>query len=98
VEDIDFLRAVVHPKVQYPARPLKTKTSRTPVPVPASLVEQVSLQIAAYGRHETLLTGEDDRQLSMWAIERAMRKARSEVKGLPTGFRYTTYVTTSPAC
>src|SRR5580693_1369790 len=67
---------------------MKSKTSKTPVPVPASLVEQCSVQIAAYGRHETLLTGEDQGQLSPWAIERAMRKARSEVKGLPAGFRY----------
>jgi integrase len=74
--------------VQYPAKPLKTKTSMTPVPVPASLIEQCSIQITAYGRHETLLTNEDDRQLSPWAIERAMRKARSEVIGLPAGFRY----------
>jgi integrase len=88
VEDVDFLRAVVHPKVQYKARPLKTKISKTPVPVPASLVEQCSIQIAAYGRSEALLTGEDGGQLSPWAIERAMRKARSEVKGLPAGFRY----------
>lgn len=42
-------------------------------------------------RHETLLTNEDDRQLSPWAIERAMRKARREVKGLPAGFRYHDY-------
>jgi integrase len=34
------------------------------------------------------LTGEDGGQLSTWAIERAMRKARGEVKGLPAGFRY----------
>ena len=88
VEDVDFLRAIIYPKVQYPARPLKTKTSRTPVPVPASLIEQCSIQVAAYGRYETLLTGEDGGQLSPWAIERAMRKARSEVKGLPAGFRY----------
>jgi len=86
VADVDFLRAVVYPKVQYPARPLKT--SRTPIPVPLSLIEQCSAQITAYGRYETLLTGEDGGQLSTWAIERAMRKARSEVKGLPAGFRY----------
>ena len=88
VGDVDFLRAIVYPKVQYPARPLKTKTSKTPVPVPVSLVEQCSAQITAYGRHETLLTGQDEGQLSTWAIERAMRKARSEVRGLPAGFRY----------
>jgi integrase len=38
--------------------------------------------------YETLLTGEDGGQLSTWAIERAMRKARGEVEGLPAGFRY----------
>lgn len=88
VEDIDFLRAVVHPTVQYPARRLKTKISQTPIPVPASLIADCSAQISAYGRHGSLLTGEDGRQLSPWAIERAMRKARSKVEGLPGGFRY----------
>ena len=29
VEDVDFLRAFVYPKVQYPTRPLTSKTSRT---------------------------------------------------------------------
>lgn len=87
-EDIDFLRAVVHPRVQYPARRLKTKISQTPVPVPASLIAECSSHISAYGRHETLLTGETGRQLSPRAIERAMRKARGKVKGLPEGFRY----------
>ncbi len=43
---------------------------------------------AFYGRCVTLLIGEDGGQLSPWAIERAMRKARSEVKSLPAGFRY----------
>jgi integrase len=65
-----------------------TGPSQTPIPVPASLIAECSGQISAYGRYETLLTGEDRRQLSPWAIERAMRKARSKVKGLPTGFRY----------
>ena len=36
----------------------------------------------------TLLTSEDGRQLSPWAIERAMRKARKKVQGLPAGFRH----------
>jgi integrase len=88
IEDIDFPRAVVHPRVQYPARRLKTKISQTPVPVPASLIAECSAHLTAYGRRETLLTSVDGRQLSPWAIERAMRKARSKVKGLPAGFRY----------
>jgi integrase len=88
VQDIDFLRAVVCPRVRYPARRLKTKISQTPVPVPASLITECSAHISAYGRHETMLTGVDGRQLSPWAIERAMRKARSKVQDLPAGFRY----------
>ncbi|HEY6310870.1 MAG TPA: tyrosine-type recombinase/integrase [Streptosporangiaceae bacterium] len=44
--------------------------------------------IVRYSSHGTLLTGEDGRQLSPWAIERAMRTARKKVQGLPAGFRY----------
>jgi len=87
-EDVDFLRGIVHPHVQYPAEPLKSNISRTAVPVSASLVAELSAQIARYGRYPTLLTGEDGRQLSPWAIERAMRKTRKKVQGLPAGFRY----------
>jgi integrase len=86
-EDVDFMRAVVHPHVQYPAEPLKTNTSRTPVPIPASLAAELSAQIARYGRYGTLLTGRDGRQLSPWAVERAMRTARKKVRDLPAGFR-----------
>ncbi len=78
----------MHPQVQYPAKPLKTKISQTPVPVPASLAAELSAQIAAYGRHSSLLTGNDGRQLSPWAVERAMRTARKKAQGLPAGFRY----------
>ena len=45
-EDVDFIRAVIHPHVQYPSEPLKTKISRTPVPIPASLAAELSVQIA----------------------------------------------------
>jgi hypothetical protein len=54
IEDIDFLRAVVHPEVQYPARRLKTKIPQTPIPVPASLIAECSAHISAHGRNETL--------------------------------------------
>jgi len=74
--------------VQYPAEELKTKISQTPVSIPASLVAELSAQIARYGRHGTVLTGADGRQLSPWAVERAMRTARKKVPGLAAGFRY----------
>jgi integrase len=67
---------------------VQVEISRTPVPIPASLATELSTHIAQYGRHETLLTGADDRQLFPWAIERAMRTARKKVHHLPAGFRY----------
>lgn len=86
--DVDFMRGIVHPQVQYPAEPLKTSISQTPVPIPASLAAELSAHIATYGHRESLLTGRDGRQLSPWAVERAMRTARKKVDGLPAGFRY----------
>ena len=87
VADVDFMRGVVHPRVQYPAQELKTEISRTPVPVPRSL----ALELAAHVKQwpgETLLTGRDGGQLPPWALERAVRTARGKVDGLPDGFRY----------
>jgi integrase len=87
VGDVDFMRGIVRPRVQYPAEELKTDTSRTPVPIPQSL----ALELAAHVRRwpgETLLTSEDGNQFGPWALERAVRKARAKVEDLPTGFRY----------
>jgi hypothetical protein len=89
------MRAVVHPRVQYPPEELKTKISRTPIPIPASLVAELSAQMAAYGRHGTVLTGGDGCQLSPWAVEQAVRTARKKVQDLPAGFRYHDLGTTS---
>ena len=87
-EVVGFMRAVVHPQFQYPAESLKTKTSQTPVPIPASLAAELSAQIARYGRHGSLMAGSDGQELSPWAVERAMRTARKKVRDLPAGFRY----------
>jgi hypothetical protein len=45
--------------VQYPVELLKTKISRTPVPIPASLAAELSAHVVEYGRHEYLLTGRE---------------------------------------
>lgn len=82
--DVDFMRGFINPEVQYPAEPLKTEISRTPVPVPRSL----ALELARDATGEYLLRGEDGGQLSTWALERAVRAARGKVDGLPAGFRY----------
>jgi integrase len=57
VSDVDFMRGVIHPAVQYPAEPLKSETSRTAIPIPAELAAELSAHVARW-RAETLLTNE----------------------------------------
>ncbi len=85
--DIDFMRGVIFPRVQYPAEELKTETSRTPVPIPRSLALDLSAHVAAWPG-EWLLTNDRGGQLGLWQLQRAMRDARAKVPGLPAGFRY----------
>lgn len=87
VSDVDFMRGVVTPAVQYPAEPLKTETSKTPVPIPQSLTLELSAHVARW-QAETLLVNEYGRQLTPWTLERAIRSARAKVPGLPPTFRY----------
>lgn len=89
VTDIDFLRGIVHPAVQYPAEPLKTETSRMPVPIPQSLALELSAHVKAYpSEEEWLLFNEWGDQLSPRTLQRAFNDARSSVAGLSPVFRY----------
>jgi len=87
VADVDFMRGIVHPAVQYPADPLKSETSRTSVPIPAELAAMLSAHVGRW-RAETLLTDLYGHQLAPWTLERAVRAARTKVDGLPEGFRF----------
>lgn len=85
VSDVDFMRGIVSPMVQYPAEPLKTETARTAVPIPRSLATTLA---ASVSDAETLLCDMWGHQLAPWTLERAVRSARVKVAGLPEGFRY----------
>jgi integrase len=87
ISDVDFMRGIIFPRVQFPAEELKTEISRTPIPVGRSLALQLSAHVKEWPG-EMLLTGADGGQLSTWALERAVRTARKKVEGLPAGFRY----------
>lgn len=86
VADVDFMRGVIHPSVQYPVEPLKTEMSRTAIPIPQSMALMLASRLTRGS--ETVLTGADGGQLGPWALERAMRRARVQVAALPEGFRY----------
>ena len=87
VVDVDFMRGIVRPAVQYPAAELKTETSRTAIPIPDELALTLSAQVQRWPG-EWLLTNELGGQLGPWQLERAVRAARARVVGLPVGFRF----------
>ncbi|TQM62945.1 tyrosine-type recombinase/integrase [Humibacillus xanthopallidus] len=87
VTDMDFMRGIVHPAIQYPDKPLKSDTSRTAVPIPAELALMLSAEVARTGA-DVLVTDAIMRPATPWAIERAMREVRGSIKALPEGFRF----------
>lgn len=87
VSDVDFMRGIVKPEIQYPEEDLKTETSKTPIPIPDELSLLLSSEVARF-KGATIVTNEIGRPPTPWAIERAMRAHRGEVAGLPATFRF----------
>src|SRR3954465_2456563 len=87
VWDVDFMRGVVRPGQQGDGEPLKSETSRTPLSIPSELALELSAAVARWGG-DYVVTDGAGRQSSTWAIERAVRAARSKVDGLPEEFRF----------
>ncbi len=93
VADVDFMRGFVNPVVQYKDAPLKTESSRASIPIPRNLALMLSAAVEvardlAGDKATHVVTDELGRPSSPWAIERAVRRVRTSVKGLPEGFRY----------
>ena len=87
VSDVDFMRGIVAPAIQWPAEPLKSQCSRTPVPIPQELALELAAGVKKYAG-ETVVSDELRQPCSPWELQRAVRKARKKVKGLPEVFRY----------
>ena len=89
VSDVDFIRGVVHPKQQWPSKPLKTPGSDQPIPIPQDLALLLAASVKKYGGGDMMVTngGGTDR-CGPWIIERAMRDVREKIDGLPEGFTF----------
>jgi integrase len=87
VVDVNFMRGVVRPVQQGNGEPLKSETSRTPLPIPQELALKLSWAVSRWGGDHVVTDG-TGRQTSTWAIERAIRSARRKVAGLPEAFRF----------
>jgi integrase len=87
VQDVDFMRGIVRPTVQYPAEELKTGISPLPVPIPQDLALELSRHVEEFSTTWILCT-EEGRQVGPWRLQRAFWPARAKVKDLPEGFRF----------
>ncbi len=85
--DVDFMRGIITPAIQYPAEPLKSEHSRSAIPIPGELSLMLSAAVAR-GDGTHIVTDAIGRGSTPWAIERAMRAARATVEDLPDGFRF----------
>jgi len=87
VMDVDFVRGVVHPKQQWPARELKTDGSEAPIPIPRELALMLSSAVQQRPG-ERVLTDDDGKPVPPWQIDRALRAVRGDVVGLPEEFGF----------
>lgn len=84
--DVDLMRGIIRPTIQYPAEPLKTEISKTPVPIPRDLALELNRVPVKWGS-PTFVVGAFGRPVAPYTIETAFRVARATVEGLPAGFR-----------
>ncbi|MFI6223264.1 tyrosine-type recombinase/integrase [Nocardia salmonicida] len=87
VQDVDFTRGIVHPKVQWPARDLKTPGSEAPIPIPRQLGLWLSSAVQQRPG-ERVLTDDEGKSVPPWQIDRALRAVRDDVDGLPEEFGF----------
>ena len=87
VVDIDFMRGVISPAVQYPELPLKTDESKKPIPIPRELTLKLSAHLKVHPSDTTFLTDPFGDQVGPWQVQRAVRDARAAA-GLPVEFRH----------
>lgn len=80
--DVDFMRGVVRPEVQWGGGPLKSAASYEAVPIPRELATMLATG------HEHVVSDSFGRPVPPWEVERAVRAVRGSVEGLPEGFRF----------
>ena len=86
VSDVDFMRGIITPAIQYPSEPLKTEESKNAIPIPQELALMLNRIPAKWGS-STLVVGDIGRPISPYTIETHWIRARATIEGLPEGFR-----------
>jgi integrase len=79
---------VVHPKRQWPDKPLKTDGSDQPIPIPQDLALLLSASVQRYPSEMMVTNGPGTDRCGPWLIECAIPRVREQIDGLPEGFTF----------
>ncbi|WP_217361675.1 tyrosine-type recombinase/integrase [Aeromicrobium stalagmiti] len=85
--DVDFMRGVVSPAIQWPDRPLKSHISRSSIPIPQEMAFELA-EAVRLGKGKSIVTDEWRNPGGPWTIERGIRAARKSIDDLPDDFRF----------
>ena len=86
VSDVDFMRGT-SARSAVPGRPPEDRHVTFAGADPQDLALMLSAHVEDFST-EWIMCDEVGRQMGPWQLQRAFRAARSEVKGLPEGFRF----------
>jgi len=85
--DVDFMRGVVSPAIQWPDKPLKSHISRSSIPIPQEMALELA-EAVRLGKGKSIVTDEWRNPGGPWTIERGIRAARKSIDDLPDDFRF----------
>jgi integrase len=86
VEDVDFMRGIITPAIQFGGLPLKTAASKNPIPIPNEMALELGLMPAKFGC-TTIVCNAIGRPVTPTVANKAFTAACKTVEGLPEGFR-----------
>ena len=81
------MRCVVSVKQQWNNKPLKTDDSEAEIPIPRDLANMLNLSVQRFPSEFLVTSGRSDR-CGQWPIQRAIKKHKTQVEGLPEGFQF----------
>ena len=87
IGDVDFMRGVITPAIQYPDKPLKTECSKAPIPIPNELALELGYSSRMFKEPTTVVTSDTGKPVAPWTIQQAWREAKASAD-LPDAFRF----------
>ena len=81
VDDVDFMRGVVHPRKQWPDKPLKSAGSEAEIPIPRELTLMLAATVKSHGGDYVVMNTDGER-VGPWLVDRALRAIRGNVKDI----------------